>query len=419
MPPGDVYIIPFVRDSAAQVNAGMIVYTGADTTLQYVCDWQYKDSTAVGMNSKDQMLLLMSLDQKVFGNRLYRIKDTAAFGQSSKTKNAVLYTRVMRALPGIANNQTTVAGKLVQTTVTVCYESYTATNYGQLAGVSPDKEYTFYTTTVECESISFWTESGGSSTTVTTASSGTPTSGGGTTTSVPPACSSPTTAARLAGKELVTTSCTVAWEPVVVTPEPTPVHSIADSIPKVLSKTCDKAMDSLYQWGMKNGFREQSFILVRKNGVIYAKNFKPGFPSGNKTDVNYTLSTGEELVAYVHTHAEDTLNYWRTSFSPDDLIEFNKNANFVGYTALLEVGNVRYAFVLENVQKKTTFNISKRRNHVNFYEAVLNTLEMQFPNGQIRSEEAWIKYLGSASNCGIGFYKATSPNKNNFVKLNP
>lgn len=214
-------------------------------------------------------------------------------------------------------------------------------------------------------------------------------------------------------------------KPVIKIPEPINIDSTIldstakDSIPAIYSIACDKQLDSLYNWGMKNGFREQSFILVKKNDSIYAKNFKPGFITGNKTDVNYSLSEGEELVAFIHTHAEDTANYWRTSFSPEDLIEFNKNANFIGFTALLEVGNVRYAFVLENVQKKTNFNIIKKGLHRKHYNDMLDLLSNQMSNLQFATEQAWINYLGSVSICGIGFYKAESSNKNNFIKLNP
>lgn len=192
-----------------------------------------------------------------------------------------------------------------------------------------------------------------------------------------------------------------------------------DSIPTILSVICNHKMDSLYQWGMTNGFREQSFIVVKKNGIIYPKNYVVGTLSGDQTDVNYTLATGEQLLAYFHTHAEDTASYWRTSFSPDDLLEFNKNANVTGYTALLEVGNARYAFVVEDVSKKSAFNISKKGRHEKLYKAVFNTLSSQISNGQTLTEETWIQYLGSATVSGIGFYKATAPNKNNFTKLNP
>lgn len=192
-----------------------------------------------------------------------------------------------------------------------------------------------------------------------------------------------------------------------------------DSIPDIISRVCTIQMDSLYQWGMTNGFREQSFIVVKKDGFIYPKNYKPGFTSGDKTKVNYSLSSGEILIAYIHIHAEDTTQFWRTSFSGEDLKEFNKYANFVGYTAIVEVGNARYAFVLENLQNKNNFNIIKRGNHVKNYENILDSISNQYPDGQIRTEQAWIIYLGSASISGIGYFKSTYPFKNNFIKLNP
>lgn len=207
--------------------------------------------------------------------------------------------------------------------------------------------------------------------------------------------------------------------PITTTNPLPPIDIPVDSIPKIISLAADREMDSLYLWGMNNSFREQSFIVVKKNSQIYPKNCVPGFTSGDQTRVNYTLLPGEELLAYGHIHAEDTTNYWRTSFSPEDLVEFNKNAMKVGYTAILEVGNARYAFVLEDVQKKSTFNISNRGNHRRGYFSALQNLENQITNEQLRTEQAWVQYLGSTSNSGIGFYKATSPNKNIFTKLNP
>lgn len=100
------------------------------------------------------------------------------------------------------------------------------------------------------------------------------------------------------------------------------------------------------------------------------------------------------------------------------MIEFNKNANTLGYAAILEVGNARYVFVVEDVGKKTTFNHNRRGQHKNNYYNKLNELSNQY-SGQALTEQAWIAYLGSASVSGIGFYKSTAPNKNNFTKLNP
>jgi hypothetical protein len=42
-----------------------------------------------------------------------------------------------------------------------------------------------------------------------------------------------------------------------------------------------------------------------------------------------------------------------------------------------------------------------------------------YSDGQKATEQAWIRYLGSATLSGIGFYKSTLPNKNIFTKLNP
>jgi hypothetical protein len=196
------------------------------------------------------------------------------------------------------------------------------------------------------------------------------------------------------------------------------LNPVPDSIPNRLSRISDRLFDSLYNWGQVNNFREQGFIIVSKNDSLYCKNFRPGTRSGDQTKINYQLSNGEALVAYCHTHSEDTINAWRSCFSPEDLMEFNKNAFNVGYTAMLEVGNARYALVLEDKAKKDVFNISRRGNHRNLYQEVLESLASQYPDVQIRTEKAWVEYLQSASISGIGFYKATAPDKNNFVKLN-
>jgi uncharacterized membrane protein YgcG len=205
--------------------------------------------------------------------------------------------------------------------------------------------------------------------------------------------------------------------PVNPIPPVPPVSPVNDSIPNILSRACDRQMDSVYNWGMQNGFKEQSFILVKKDGVIYPKNYKEG--TTDQTSVNYLLDPGEVLLAYFHTHAEDTVNFYRTAFDGQDLAQFDIHATEVGYAAILEVGNARYAFVLEDVQKHTAFNIAKRGQHKRNYYAKLDALMSQISNGTIASEQAMIQYLGTASTSGVGFYKASRPNKNNFTKLNP
>jgi hypothetical protein len=209
------------------------------------------------------------------------------------------------------------------------------------------------------------------------------------------------------------------WNPTPPVPPNSPPPS--DSIPNQLSRRVSRELDSLYLWGMNNGYREQSFIIVKNNatGAVYPKNFMPGFPTGDKTRVNYTLGAGEQLLAYVHTHAEDTSGYYRTSFSPEDLIEFNKNAVSVGYTAILEIGNARYAFVLEDIGKKNTFNVQKRGVLKSEFYNKLQTKLNSGLRGTAAMDAAWIELLGSASSNGIGLYKSQIPSKNSFIKLNP
>ncbi|MBX2889020.1 MAG: hypothetical protein KF829_10280 [Ferruginibacter sp.] len=185
-----------------------------------------------------------------------------------------------------------------------------------------------------------------------------------------------------------------------------------------ISQSCSMQMDSLYNWGMSNNFREQSFIVVKKGDSIYPKNFLPGNLSGDMTRVNYLLDVGETLLAFVHTHAEDTVRYYRTSFSPEDLIKFNQYGTIKeGYTAIIEVGNARYALFTEDPQLYSVFNIARRGQQRKLYLQILQGL--QISNKQIATELAWVQYLGSATVSGIGFYKSTAPDKNNFIKLNP
>lgn len=198
-----------------------------------------------------------------------------------------------------------------------------------------------------------------------------------------------------------------------------PISPINDSIPNILSRARNDQADSVFNWGLQNNNREQSFILVKKDGIIYPKNFQTGTLNGDKTRVNYTLGPDEQLVAYIHTHPSPT-PLERSSFSSDDFIELTKNRNMLGYTAILECGNVRYALVIEDLAKLNTFT-STRRNNVlrqGWDEAIYGQPNI-YSNGPQACVDGIIQYLGSSAICGIGFYRATAPNKTNFIKLNP
>lgn len=107
-------------------------------------------------------------------------------------------------------------------------------------------------------------------------------------------------------------------------------------------------------------------------------------------------------------------------FSFDDIQEARKKAAIPRYCAILECGNKRFAFVIENPSKLNAFlNVNRLQE---LKKKKLEEITVNWPNydsnPQQASINAVISYFGSAENCGISFYEATSPNKTNFIKLN-
>jgi hypothetical protein len=128
-----------------------------------------------------------------------------------------------------------------------------------------------------------------------------------------------------------------------------------DSIPAILSRATDKQADSVFNWGLANNFREMSFVIVQKNGMIYAKNFISGSFDGSKTRVNYLLAVGEQLLGYFHSHPIEADPKGRSFFSFNDIQEARKNANITNYCAIVECGNKRYAMIIEDAVKLNNF----------------------------------------------------------------
>jgi hypothetical protein len=434
-PTDTLILIPLVNVEQQKVTGLLRVVINNGIGLNYSLSEYYKNY-ASGLNNLNSpasqfALLNMYLNKHVYGVKNYTLTDHKLF--SSDTTHTRSHALEFDDLPPGATNNLFSSTICINSniTITYCNSEFCFINGNCMCiGTScPDNDCGVYTLTIS----NCTTTQGPEWPTPGNGGSG---GGGGGSGSIPPyypCTNGPSNPPVVV--PLTTNSNNVyqgpalppcpppgpgtGWNPAPPTiPNPPPP---SDSIPNQLSRRVSRELDSLYLWGMNNGYREQSFIIVKNTatGAIYPKNFTPGFPNGFQTRVNYTLTNTEQLLAYVHTHAEDTADYYRTAFSPDDLIEFNKNANVVGYTALLEVGNARYAFVLEDVQKKIAFNVSKRGRHVQLFNELLETLT-SISNGQIKTEQAWIQYLGSASITGIGFYKSSiSSNKNVFTKLNP
>jgi uncharacterized membrane protein YgcG len=394
----NIFFIPFVRDSQNYVNASLIIETNSsDTSFQFKCDWQYTQMqntpNSVQDSAENFAVLIMKLDQAVFGYTKFSILDNNLFKRNNK--NAI---SIELAAPNQnSGNNLMLAEGCSEVTISWNDCPYPSCNG---AGGSCDG-CSLCTSSI---SYTFCTGGGGGG---STGGSGIPPGG------------SPPGGGTTNGGGTPTGGGGGGWIPILNSNDP--VSPINDSIPNILARACNTQSDSVFNWGLSNNFKEQSFILVRKNGIIYPKNYKVGTEDGSGTKVNYFLGPGEVLVGYVHTHPVEIDPKGRSFFSFNDIQEARKNAAFPSYCAIIECGNKRYALVIEDKTKLNAFiNLNRLQELKNFkLEEITVGLPNYNSNRQQASVNAVIGYFGSAAICGIGFYEATSPNKTNFTKLNP
>jgi hypothetical protein len=86
----DIYYVPFVRDSQNYVNASMVIRTThTDTSISYLCDWQYRTLPNNQQQVKDSAeylsVFFMVLDNKVFGHTQFKIIDQTLFRTGQNT----------------------------------------------------------------------------------------------------------------------------------------------------------------------------------------------------------------------------------------------------------------------------------------------------------------------------------------------
>jgi len=100
-----ITFIPFVRDSQNYVNALMAIRTTAsDTSFRYLCDWQYTDTAAIGMETDAFAFFMMKMDKSVFGHNNFRITDSSIFNGWPYAPDAV---RLIDSLPQTVSNLVT------------------------------------------------------------------------------------------------------------------------------------------------------------------------------------------------------------------------------------------------------------------------------------------------------------------------
>jgi hypothetical protein len=419
-----IILIPFVLENGTTINGFFRATINDSILINYSLTKDYKGYTFSNNNSNSQAtefaFLSMKLNTAVFGVTDYQITDSRLFSPDTVTTKS----RTIHFEPEVnQNNLFTTFCATSTVNFSYCGTSSWCNTQGgcDSPNCSTGQCYPYSQTTTTCTTFETPNFPGGGG-------GGGGTGGGG---QIPPAypCT-PVLNPSFTGGQNSGGNSVLPGDPLPPCPSPgsgwiptppitDPISPVNDSIPRILSRACNHQADSVFNWGLQNNNREQSFILVKKNGLIYPKNFQPGSQNGAKARVNYTLAEGEQLVAYFHTHPLPTPQE-RSSFSADDFIELTKNRNIPGYTAILECGNVRYAFVIEDLSKLNIFT-STRRNNV-LEEGWVNAIYSQpniYSNGPQACINGIVQYLGSASVCGVGFYKSTPPDKNNFVKLNP
>jgi|694.fasta_scaffold00271_22 hypothetical protein len=88
------YIIPFVRDTENHVNAAMFIKTDkGDTTISYLCDWQYSNFRTPAQISKpeDVAIFFMLFDRQVNGHKNFDVLDSALFRKDNKKAFSVSF----------------------------------------------------------------------------------------------------------------------------------------------------------------------------------------------------------------------------------------------------------------------------------------------------------------------------------------
>lgn len=205
------------------------------------------------------------------------------------------------------------------------------------------------------------------------------------------------------------------WMPIKQALAPEPV----DTILAKQSAAINTVTDSLFQIANQPSVnKEYGFIIVRKNGIIYHKNIRGGI-NQYFTPFEYSLDAGEELIGELHLHQSGTPNPKdRPSFSGDDINVLRKFKTKHQYVMFVDCGNVRYALVIEDVAKATTFFANKKPFQLKDGAAQALSDPQAYSNWQQATETAILNLLNPSSTTGIGFYKSNNTTKTQYTKLN-
>ena len=144
----DRILIPLVMEGTKQVHGALTCTVTEDSVRIWLLDGsQYKlynsDSATAGMNGQQLSLILMELDKEVFGHRLFRITDSAAFNIPGKK------------VPFVQLQDSSLADRFYLQAFTICFTIFIPLNNGQVVGCPPGDCPQYEEVTV-CQSSGLW-----------------------------------------------------------------------------------------------------------------------------------------------------------------------------------------------------------------------------------------------------------------------
>ncbi|HQV55811.1 MAG: hypothetical protein IPN82_07600 [Chitinophagaceae bacterium] len=300
--------IPFVRDSQNYVNALMEIRTiNTDTIFRYLCDWQYTDTTATGIDTDVFAFFMMKMDKHVFGHDYFKITDSTIFNGHANRPSAI---RLIDSVPPLVTN---VATPVYYEICFVAYGPEYACGWiegGCQSGQTSASCFNWCRDEIsrQCFTGVIWEDEplNGGGTGGGTGGTGGGGSGGG---GIPPNCGGPTSGNRIEGNE----PCEPGWEP---------IEPIEDDPPP----PCDSYMTTL---GNDSNFAAKFKSLTDTS--VLNRNYEKGFYIADRTANSYISVQGTPgspsiyfngatlpMDGFLHSHT-NPLNQ-APMFSPDDVL---------------------------------------------------------------------------------------------------
>lgn len=417
-----ITIIPLVKDNTQIVDSYLAAKINGQITLKL---FESKEVTEL-LNVHDQTnankyaLLFMNLTKETFGTKRFRVTNETLFAEFRNNSNEIIEV----ILP---DYQATSRMAQLCVTITIATTSQfcgTPGFHGCASQCDNCGTYCYPKTTYQFAEIcnDWWVpDSGGGGTSVGDDGSGGTSSGGNNNVDFNPCL----TLGSVIVDGRIAEICNdipqnwPGWVPIL---EETNIpasdslviarlnkisNAISDSSNSLFNKANNRAMNK--EWG---------FLIVSQSDSIYPKNTKGGLYE-NYTPFDYTIRPTEKLLGTLHVHQSGTDNPKdRPSFSGDDVNVLRKFINHdPPFVLLIECGNVRYALIIESIDKARIFFATYNSEKLRTAGMGAYQLSGAYNDWQLATETAIKNLLNTSANTGIGFYKSNLA-KDNFSKLN-